>query len=83
MILNIKFMDINIHYIKQISSINRRMELNIHSHLLVKLWCLMKSMRKLRNKLQIHVDIQICCITFSHLISGFAFHYIHVKRESK
>lgn len=49
---------------KQISSINKRMELNIHSHLLVKLWCLKKLMRKLRNKLQMHVDIQICCITF-------------------
>lgn len=60
-------MVIKIHYTKQISSINKRMELNIHSHLLVKLLCLMKLMRKLRNKLQMHVDIQICCIAFSPL----------------
>lgn len=59
------------------------MELNIHPHILVKLWCLMKSMKKLQNKLQMHVDIQICCIAFSHLISAFVFHYIHVKKASK
>lgn len=59
------------------------MELNIYPHVLVKLWRLMKSMKKLQNKLQIHVDIQIYCIAFSHLISGFVCHYIHVKKESK